>query len=115
MPETLSIRVLALLALVACACIIEARAAGPSQKPEKAAQYPGYGVVEAITPVASATAKTKRTEPSASAGASAARPAAYRLRIRMDDGRVQLRTQVKPEVGVGERVLVTNAGYVVPE
>ena len=79
-------------------------------------QVPGYGVVESVTRVARPPA-----EPSASAGAS--RPSeerragrtGYLVRMRMDDGSVQVRSVKRPEVKVGQRALVTNAGDVVPE
>ncbi|HEY6820705.1 MAG TPA: hypothetical protein VI321_01690 [Burkholderiales bacterium] len=70
---------------------------------------PGYGVVEAVTPV--------RNEPSASTGASAPSQAKgrYRVRVRLDDGTTQFRTLKKREFSAGDRVLLTNAGDVVPE
>ena len=71
---------------------------------------PGYGVVEAITPVRSAPE-------SASTGASAPahRAALYRVRVRLDDGSLQVRTLRKPAFAAGDRVLLTNAGDVVPD
>jgi len=74
-------------------------------------QPPGYGVVESVKPVT-------RAEESASAGASAkAKPGegGYLVRIRMDDGSIQVRTVKRAEVKPGQRALVTNAGDVVPE
>jgi len=70
---------------------------------------PGYGVVEAVAPV--------KAEPSASAGASAPTQAKrkYRLRVRLDDGTIQYRTLNKRQFSAGDRVLLTNAGDVVPE
>jgi len=70
---------------------------------------PGYGVVEAVTPV--------KSEPSASTGSSAPSQAKgkYRVRVRLDDGTIQYRTLGKREFSAGDRVLLTNAGDVVPE
>jgi hypothetical protein len=77
-----------------------------------AERRPGYGVVESITPIRAAPA-----EESSSAGASA--PAAartrYLVRVKLDDGSIQIRQLKKPNVAVGKRVLVTNAGDVLPE
>ena len=72
-------------------------------------QRPGYGVVEAVTPV--------KQEASASTGSSAPSSAKgkYRVRVRMDDGTIQYRTLKKREFAAGDRVLLTNAGDVVPE
>ncbi|MBV8031638.1 MAG: hypothetical protein JO035_09035 [Betaproteobacteria bacterium] len=82
-------------------------AAPPAQR-----DYPGYGVVQSIT-------RLPAEEPSASAGASspskARQKAAYLVRVRMDDGRIQVREVRKREVKIGQRVLVTNAGDVLPE
>ena len=75
-----------------------------------AADHPGYGVVESVS-------KVPPPAPSASTGASAPRHAAgrYLVTVRLDDGTVQIRTVRKLEVRKGERVLVTNAGDVVPD
>jgi hypothetical protein len=72
-------------------------------------QRPGYGVVEAVTPV--------KMEPSATAGASAPAKAKgkYRVRVRLDDGTIQYRTLKRRQFSAGDRVLLTNAGDVVPE
>ncbi|HET7669780.1 MAG TPA: hypothetical protein VFK84_05210 [Burkholderiales bacterium] len=77
---------------------------------------PGYGRVERITEV-----RVKR-ERSAAAGGSAqssdqdaeARPA-YRVAVRMADGSLQHRDLAKPEFKVGDNVLLTNAGDIVPD
>jgi hypothetical protein len=75
-------------------------------------QRPGYGVVQSITPV-----REQPNEESASAGSSA--PAAprttYLVRVKLDDGSVQIRQLKKRTVAVGKRVLITNAGDVLPE
>lgn len=79
-------------------------------------ERPGYGVVEAIVPLDAAEG-----EASASAGASRDVPRGtgkaerYLIRVRMDDGTVQIRSVSKREVREGERVLITNAGDIVPE
>jgi hypothetical protein len=80
-----------------------------------AAQAPGYGVVESVTRIS-----RDAGEESASAGAS--RPTAkakaagrYLVRVRMDDGSVQVRSVKRAEVRAGQRALITNAGDVVPE
>ena len=75
---------------------------------------PGYGVVESIRPV-----QVKAGERSAAAGGSApsddaARPV-YRVGVRLADGTVQYRDLDKPEFKVGDNVLLTNAGDVVPD
>ncbi len=80
-------------------------------------QPPGYGVVESVTPVSRAPA-----EESASAGGSrppvtqqARQKRNYLVRLRMDDGSIQVRSVRRAEVKAGQRALVTNAGDVVPE
>jgi hypothetical protein len=75
-----------------------------------ASMQPGYGVVEQVTPV-------RVREASAAAGGSSAAPArpVYRLKVRMADGSVQYRDLDRPEFRAGERVLLTNAGDVLPD
>lgn len=70
---------------------------------------PGYGVVEKIMPV-------RIRERSAAAGGSSAdaRPV-YRLEVRMADGSLQYRDLDRAEFRPGERVLLTNAGEVLPD
>ena len=78
---------------------------------------PGYGRVESITEV-----RVAKRERSAAAGGSAAsseksaeaRPA-YRIGVRMADGTLQYRDLAKPEFKVGDNVLLTNAGDIVPD
>jgi len=78
---------------------------------------PGYGRVESITEV-----RVAKRERSAAAGGSApseekssdARPA-YRVGVRMADGSLQYRDLPKPEFKVGDNVLLTNAGDIVPD
>jgi hypothetical protein len=81
-----------------------------------AAQAPGYGVVESVTRIS-----RDAGEESASAGASRptvkAKKAAgrYLVRVRMDDGSIEVRSVKRAEVRAGQRALITNAGDVVPE
>jgi hypothetical protein len=89
----------------------------PAVRPLKAAENrPGYGVVESIA----AVRIVRATAPSASAGSSEAsrggsdRPA-FRVGVRMADGSLQYRDVYRPEYGVGDNVLLTNAGDVVPD
>lgn len=75
---------------------------------------PGYGTVESVWVL------HRPAEPSASAGGSSPSKRAperefYRLRVMLDDGRVQYRDIAKPDITVGDRVLLTNAGDVVPD
>ena len=75
---------------------------------------PGYGVVESIQEVHVVSA-----ERSAAAGGSASAEAqgrpAYRVGVRLADGTLQYRDLDKPEFKVGDNVLLTNAGDVVPD
>ena len=78
---------------------------------------PGYGRVESVREV-----RVAKRERSAAAGGSApsseksaaARPA-YRIGVRMADGTLQYRDLEKPEFKVGDNVLLTNAGDIVPD
>jgi hypothetical protein len=75
---------------------------------------PGYGVVETIQEV-----RVAARERSAAAGGSApstseGRPV-YRVGVRLADGTLQYRDLDKPEFKVGDNVLLTNAGDVVPD
>jgi hypothetical protein len=75
---------------------------------------PGYGVVESIKPV-----PAEPDEESASTGSTAPGEAraktTYLVRVRLDDGSIQIRQLKNPSVAVGRRVLITNAGEVLPE
>jgi hypothetical protein len=76
-------------------------------------ERPGYGVVESITALRPAPA-----EESASAGASApgrrkAAGGTYLVRVRLDDGSIQIRNVKKRAYKVGDRVLISNAGDIV--
>lgn len=103
-------------ALLACALVSgQAAAKEPVVKPIPAEEmHPGYGVVESIKEV-----KLASGEPSAAAGGSApsandVRPV-YRVGVRLADGTLQYRDLDKPEFKVGDNVLLTNAGDVVPD
>jgi hypothetical protein len=87
----------------------------PVVKPIPAKEMrPGYGVVESVREV-----QRLPRERSAAAGGSApsareARPV-YRVGVRLADGTLQYRDLDKPEFKVGDNVLLTNAGDVVPD
>jgi hypothetical protein len=82
-----------------------------------AERRPGYGVVESITPVHAPPPADESSSAGSSAPASERAPArtTYLVRVRLDDGSVQIRQLKKPSVRVGRRVLITNAGEVLPE
>lgn len=99
------------LALAACGALAQGEKV-VAPVPAKEMQ-PGYGVVESVTPVRVVP------ERSAAAGGSAAqdersRPR-YRVAVRMPDGSVQYRDLDRPEFKVGDHVLLTNAGDIVPD
>ena len=81
---------------------------------------PGYGVVESVTEVQLVRERQKESrERSAAAGGSApggpaGRPM-YRVGVRMPDGSLQFRDLDKPEFKIGDNVLLTNAGDIVPD
>ena len=80
---------------------------------------PGYGVVESVTEVELVRERQKESrERSAAAGGSAPGGSAgrpmYRVGVRMPDGSVQFRDLDKPEFKIGDNVLLTNAGDIVP-
>jgi hypothetical protein len=86
------------------------------------AMKPGYGVVQSVTEVQVVSPRERQSdsrERSAAAGGSApgkpsGRPM-YRIGVRMPDGSVQYRDLDKPEFKVGDNVLLTNAGDIVPD
>jgi len=103
------------LALVLAAALVQAdpvtREPVVTPVPAKAMK-PGYGVVESVTEV-------QVVERSAAAGGSAqgersGKPM-YRIGVRMPDGRMQYRDLDKPEFKVGDNVLLTNAGDILPD
>ena len=73
---------------------------------------PGYGVVASVTEV-------QLLERSAAAGGSARGETTfqpmYRIGVRMPDGAMQYRDLDKPEFKVGDNVLLTNAGDILPD
>lgn len=100
--------VLVLALLAGCATVSE-----PVVKPiAQSEMHPGYGVVERISEV------RVLPERSAAAGGSApkenARPV-YRIEVRLADGTLQYRDVDKPEFKVGDNVLLTNAGDILPD
>jgi len=90
--------------------------AQPAVNPVRTADmHPGYGTVESISPV-----RLVARERSAAAGGSTAKSAlegrpAYRVSVRMADGSMQQRDVDNLEVKVGQDVLLTNAGDVLPD
>ncbi|HSU76571.1 MAG TPA: hypothetical protein VLI89_05845 [Burkholderiales bacterium] len=99
------------LALAACGALAQGEKV-VAPVPAKEMQ-PGYGVVESVTPVRVVP------ERSAAAGGSTAkderlRPR-YRVAVRLPDGSVQYRDLDRPEFKVGDHVLLTNAGDIVPD
>jgi hypothetical protein len=108
-------------AVLLAALVVGANAFAQPQVPPIAPQsmQPGYGVVEEITPVQ--VRASRAGERSAAAGGSSSAPSsapakpAYRLKVRMPDGSVQHRDIDRPEFRPGDRVLLTNAGDVVPD
>ncbi|HUQ73156.1 MAG TPA: hypothetical protein VM183_00415 [Burkholderiales bacterium] len=96
-----------------------AAAQEPAVKPVATKEMqPGYGVVESITEVrvvsSERSAAAGGSAPSDSSAASQGRPA-YRIGVRLADGTLQYRDLHKPEFKVGDNVLLTNAGDVVPD
>jgi len=104
------------LALTTCLAQSDPVTREPTVKPVPAkAMKPGYGVVESVTEVQVVSPR----ERSAAAGGSAqgkpsGRPM-YRIGVRMPDGSLQYRDLDKPEFKVGDNVLLTNAGDIVPD
>jgi len=99
------------LALAACGALAQGEKV-VAPVPAKEMQ-PGYGVVESVTPVRVVP------ERSAAAGGSAAKDEGsrprYRVAVRMPDGSLQYRDLDQPEFKVGDHVLLTNAGDIVPD
>jgi hypothetical protein len=78
-----------------------------------AQMQPGYGVVEEVTPV-----RVRERSAAAGGSSSASRleaTPAWRVKVRMPDGSVQVRDLDRREFGPGDHVLLTNAGDVVPD
>ena len=101
-------KTLSLVAALAAAIAFDALAAGGDS-------HPGYGVVESVkklSPADTPSASTGASTPNRAPNRGSAR---YLVTVRLDDGTVQIRTVRRLEVRKGERVLVTNAGDVVPD
>jgi hypothetical protein len=98
-----------LLIFLPALALAEAPAVSPIPAADK---RPGYGVVEKVQEV-----RLVPGEASASAGASRATAAqpAYRVTVRLPDGSLQQRDLHKPEFKPGDKVLLTNAGDIVPD
>jgi len=75
---------------------------------------PGYGVVESVRPVRVASGERSAAAGGSAPSGDAARPV-YRVGVRLADGTLQYRDLDKPEFKVGDTVLLTNAGDVVPD
>ena len=78
------------------------------------AMKPGYGVVESVAEVRVVSRKRSAAAGGSAQGASSARPM-YRIGVRMPDGGLQYRDLDKPEFKVGDNVLLTNAGDILPD
>ena len=128
----IEVKILAALALALVASGAFAQNDPAVQEPKVAPvrtqdMKPGYGVVESVTEVQLVPERQKESrerqkesrERSAAAGGSApgTRPGRpmYRVGVRMPDGSLQLRDLDKPEFKVGDNVLLTNAGDIVPD
>jgi hypothetical protein len=75
---------------------------------------PGYGVVESVTEVQLVSRERSAAAGGSAQGAKSTRPM-YRIGVRMPDGSLQLRDLDKPEFKVGDNVLLTNAGDILPD
>jgi hypothetical protein len=103
-------RMLILAAAFATAAVAQAPQE-PAVRPIEAKQMqPGYGVVEKVSEV-----RLVAKERSAAAGGSSEGKPVYRVTVRMADGSVQQRDLDKPEFKVGDNVLLTNAGDILPD
>ena len=75
---------------------------------------PGYGVVESVTEVQVVSRSRSAAAGGSAQGAKSTRPM-YRIAVRMPDGSLQVRDLDKPEFKVGDNVLLTNAGDILPD
>jgi len=107
-----------LLALVLAAALVHAdpvtREPVVTPVPTKAMK-PGYGVVESVTEVQVVPARERSAAAGGSAQGGRSGKPMYRIGVRMPDGRMQYRDLDKPEFKVGDNVLLTNAGDIVPD
>lgn len=101
---------------VACALVsLSALAQERAVKPVASKQMkPGYGVVESIQEVRVVSGERSAAAGGSASGEAKGRPA-YRVGVRLADGTLQFRDLDKPEFKVGDNVLLTNAGDVVPD
>lgn len=107
-------RAIAVLLAFTAVCGVAA-AQDPVVQPIPAKEMrPGYGVVESIRPV-SLTPRERSAAAGGSAPSSDAARPVYRVGVRLADGTLQYRDLDKPEFKVGDNVLLTNAGDVVPD
>lgn len=108
----------ALVLAAAGACALPAAlpaAAEPVVPALGAAQKrPGYGLVERVVAVRVAPERSAAAGGSAPGASEEARPM-YRVQVRMADGSVQYRDLDRPEFKPGDRVLLTNAGDILPD
>ncbi|MGE5641071.1 MAG: hypothetical protein ACM30H_13345 [Clostridia bacterium] len=95
-----------LMLLLLAAFLVPASAAG---------QAPGFGVVQSITRLPAAAPEESASSGASSAPSKAKRKALYLVRVKMDDGSYQVREVARRPARIGQRVLVTNAGDVLPE
>ena len=75
---------------------------------------PGYGVVESVTEVQMQT-RDRSAATGGSAQAEKSTKPMYRIAVRMPDGSLQVRDLDKREFKVGDNVLLTNAGDILPD
>jgi hypothetical protein len=76
---------------------------------------PGYGVVQSVTEVQMVTRERSAAAGGGSAQAAKSTRPMYRVGVRMPDGSLQYRDLDKPEFKVGDNVLLTNAGDILPD
>jgi hypothetical protein len=85
----------------------------PAVRPiEAKAMQPGYGVVEKVSEVR--LLPKERSAATGGSSASEGKPV-YRITVRMPDGSTQQRDLDRPEFKVGDNVLLTNAGDILPD
>ncbi len=102
-------------AVAAVSCPEQVQAAEPLRETPVAKQHPGYGVVQSVTPLPPREESASAGGSSSSASSGASRRPGYLIRVKLDDGSIQVRSIRKPAFAPGERVFITNAGDVVPE
>lgn len=75
---------------------------------------PGYGVVESVKEV-QLVSRDRSAAAGGSAQAAKSTKPMYRIGVRMPDGSLQVRDLDRPEFKVGDNVLLTNAGDILPD